>query len=155
MPVENADETGFSLNVKREQVITCTVINWKAGDDPTEEPTEDPTVDPTDDPTVDPTDDPTVDPTDDPTVDPTDDPTVDPTDDPTDKPSDQPSDQPSDKPGDDDGKDDDGRDDDGSGRDDDRDLPRTGAAVGMSVGFGLALLATGAAAVALTRRNRA
>ena len=163
VPVENADETGFSLNVKREQVITCTVINWKAGDDPTEEPTEDPTVDPTDDPTVDPTDDPTVDPTDDPTVDPTDDPTVDPTDDPTvdptddptDKPSDQPSDQPSDKPGDDDGKDDDGRDDDGSGRDDDRDLPRTGAAVGMSVGFGLALLATGAAAVALTRRNRA
>lgn len=163
VPVENAGETGFSLSVKREQVVTCTVVNWKAGDDPTEEPTEDPTDDPTETPTDDPTEQPTDDPTDDPTEQPTDDPSDDPTDtpsdDPTDQPSDQPSDEPSDKPsdkpGDDDGKDDDGRDDDGSGRDDDRDLPRTGAEVGMSVGFGLALLATGAAAVAFTRRNRA
>lgn len=131
VPVENAGETGFSLSVKREQVVTCTVVNWKASDDPTD----DPTADPTDDPTDQPTGDPTVDP--------------------TDQPSDQPSDKPSDKPGDDDGKDDDSRDDDGSGRDHDRDVPRTGTEAGMSVGFGLALLATGAAAVALTCRNRA
>lgn len=143
VPVENAGETGFSLSVKREQVVTCTVVNWKASDDPTVDPTDDPTDDPTADPTDDPTDQPTGDPTDQPSGD------------PTDQPSDQPSDKPSDKPGDDDGKDDDSRDDDGSGRDDDRDLPRTGTEAGMSVGFGLALLATGAAAVALTRRNRA
>lgn len=155
VPVENAGETGFSLTVEREQVVTCTVVNSKAGDDPTEEPTEDPTDDPTETPTDDPTEQPTDDPSDDPTDTPSDDPTDQPSDQPSDEPSDEPSDKPSDKPGDDDGKDDDGRDEDGSGRDDDRDLPRTGAEVGMSVGFGLALLATGAAAVALTRRNRA
>ncbi|MBD8021168.1 VWA domain-containing protein [Brevibacterium gallinarum] len=123
VPVENAGETGFSLSVKREQIVTCTVVNWKAGDDPTEEPTDNPTETPTEEPSQTPTGDP--------------------------------SDQPSDKPGDDDSKNDDARDDDGSGRDSDHDLPRTGSEVGMSVGFGLALLATGAATVALTRRNRA
>jgi len=137
-----------------------------------EAPSPDPTDDPSEDPTGEPTDQPFEDPSQDPTEDPSGEPTDRPTDDPTDRPTDAPTDSPdddSDEDRGDDGRGDGGQDDGDSGdrddaprggqddegdRDEDGQLPRTGATL-AGLGAGVTLLGAGIAALVASRRRKA
>ncbi|HJA37855.1 MAG TPA: PT domain-containing protein [Candidatus Brevibacterium intestinigallinarum] len=140
----------LQVTVNGRTAETTVVVAGDEEPEPTDEPSDEPTGEPTDEPS----DEPTGEPTDEPTGEPTGEPTDEPTDPSTPDPSGVPDPDGSDDPRDD--HTDDSRDDDaaGDGRDDDGQLPRTGAQVTGLIGLALVLVAGGTAALTVGRRRR-
>ena len=124
----------LQVTVNGRTAETTVVVAGDEEQEPTDEPSDEPTDEPSDEPTGEPTDEPTDPGTPDPSGAPDPDESDDPRDDHTD----------------------DSRDDDaaGDGRDDDGQLPRTGAQVTGLIGLALVLVAGGTAALTVGRRRR-